>query len=146
MQALTHWGRVTHICVSKLTIIGSYNSLSPDRKCVWKCRLRNGRYFVSASMCEAMDASLNNVLEHLVDQWIHVSLIISKAAKSNFNPSMDNNDRPSKVLGEITYPIPSFNGCTVEVWRMDKLFHPTFIMHWTINIAIEVKPCKLKGS
>ena len=80
-------------------------------------------------MCEAMDASLNNVLKHLVDQWIHVSLIKSKAAKSNFNPSMDNNDRPSKVLGEITYPTPSFNGCTVEVWRMDKLFHPTFIMH-----------------
>ena len=28
---LTHWGRVTHICVGKLTIIGSYNGLSPGR-------------------------------------------------------------------------------------------------------------------
>ena len=28
---LTHWGRVTHICVSKLTIIGSDNGLSPGR-------------------------------------------------------------------------------------------------------------------
>ena len=27
---LTHWSRVTHICVSKLTIIGSDNGLSPD--------------------------------------------------------------------------------------------------------------------
>ena len=27
---LTHWGPVTHICVSKLTIIGSDNGLSPD--------------------------------------------------------------------------------------------------------------------
>ena len=27
---LTHWGRVTHICVSKLTIIASDNGLSPD--------------------------------------------------------------------------------------------------------------------
>ena len=26
---LTHWGRVTHICVSELTIIGSDNGLSP---------------------------------------------------------------------------------------------------------------------
>ena len=26
---LTHWGRVTHICVDNLTIIGSYNGLSP---------------------------------------------------------------------------------------------------------------------
>ena len=30
--ALTHWGRVTHICVSKLTIIGSDNGLSPSRR------------------------------------------------------------------------------------------------------------------
>ena len=28
---LTHWGRVTHICVGKLSIIGSDNGLSPDR-------------------------------------------------------------------------------------------------------------------
>ena len=29
---LTHWGRVTHICVSKLTIIGSDHGLSPVRR------------------------------------------------------------------------------------------------------------------
>ena len=79
-----HWGRVTHICVSKLNIICSDNGLSPgrrqaiiwtnagmlligslgtnfieilieiltfpSRKCVWKCRQRNGGYFVSATM------------------------------------------------------------------------------------------------
>ena len=28
---LTHWGRVTHICASKLIIISSDNGLSPDR-------------------------------------------------------------------------------------------------------------------
>ena len=28
----THWGWVTHICVSKLTIIGSDNGMSPDRR------------------------------------------------------------------------------------------------------------------
>ena len=32
LGALTHWGRVTHICVSKLTIIGSDNGLSPGRR------------------------------------------------------------------------------------------------------------------
>ena len=32
LNDLTHWGRVTHICVSKLTIIGSDNGLSPDRR------------------------------------------------------------------------------------------------------------------
>ena len=30
--ALTHWGWVTHICVSKLTTIGSDNGLSPGRR------------------------------------------------------------------------------------------------------------------
>ena len=29
---LTHWGRVMHLCVSKLTIIGWDNGLSPDRR------------------------------------------------------------------------------------------------------------------
>ena len=31
-QLLTHWGRVTHICVGKLTIIGSDKGLSPGRR------------------------------------------------------------------------------------------------------------------
>ena len=31
-SCLTHWGRVTHICVIKLTIIGSDNGLSPGRR------------------------------------------------------------------------------------------------------------------
>ena len=30
--SLTHWHRVTHICVGKLTIIGSDNGLSPGRR------------------------------------------------------------------------------------------------------------------
>ena len=29
---LTHWGRVTHICLGNLTIIGSDNGLSPGRR------------------------------------------------------------------------------------------------------------------
>ena len=70
---LTHWGRVTHICVSKLIIIGSDNGLSPgrrqaiiwtnaeilsigplsfhSRKCIWKCRQEIGSHLVPASMC-----------------------------------------------------------------------------------------------
>ena len=87
ISLLTHWGRVTHIGVGKLTTIGSNNGLSPDRrqaiistnggiwligplgtnfreivieiltfsfKKIWKCRLRNGSYFVSVSMCYRM--------------------------------------------------------------------------------------------
>ena len=32
LTVLNHWGRVTHICVSELTIIGSDNGLSPGRR------------------------------------------------------------------------------------------------------------------
>ena len=32
LLTLTHWGRVTHVYVSKLTIIGSDNGLSPGRR------------------------------------------------------------------------------------------------------------------
>ena len=32
LNVLTHWGRVTHICVSKITIIGSDNGLSPGQR------------------------------------------------------------------------------------------------------------------
>ena len=31
-QLLTHWGRVTHICIGNLNIIGSDNGLSPGRR------------------------------------------------------------------------------------------------------------------
>ena len=31
-KTLTHWGRVTHVYDSKLTIIGSHNGLSPGRR------------------------------------------------------------------------------------------------------------------
>ena len=31
LAGLTHWGRVTHICINKTTIIGSDNGLSPGR-------------------------------------------------------------------------------------------------------------------
>ena len=32
LHGLTHWGRATHICVAKLTTIGSDNGLSPRRR------------------------------------------------------------------------------------------------------------------
>ena len=31
-EKLTHWGRVTHMCVGKIIIIGSDNGLSPERR------------------------------------------------------------------------------------------------------------------
>ena len=83
---LTHWGPVTHICVSKLTTIGSDNGLSPgrcqaiiltnarillirtseakfehlhSRKSIWNCRLEKWRPF-----CLGLNGLSENDLRH----------------------------------------------------------------------------------
>ena len=46
---------------------------------------------------------------------------------TTFNPKMHRiHDR---VLGEITYPFPNFNGCTVEVWEWTSNFIPHLAEH-----------------
>ena len=92
MTYLTHWCRVTHICVAKLAIIGSDTGLSShyvnqcwrlligplgtyisdilfgihifhSRKCTSKCRLRNGVRSASASVWKAAVISARKCLE-----------------------------------------------------------------------------------
>ena len=83
---LTHWCGVTHICISKLTTIGrcqaiiwtqagilfirtvetNFSEMLDEirpfsfKECTWKCRLRNGVHFVSASMCQNISLSILN--------------------------------------------------------------------------------------
>ena len=71
-SVFTHWGRVTHICVSKLTITVSDNVLSSGRRQTilkLKCRLRNGGHFVSASMYRVEYISCN-----ISDRWLKMML------------------------------------------------------------------------
>ena len=44
----------------------------------------------------------------------------------NLHPNMDNH-MSCKVWDEITYPVPNFNGCTVEVWKWISNFISHFI-------------------
>ena len=50
---LTHWGRVTHICVSKLTSIGSDNGLSVRNKHQWNFN-RNSYIFIQENRFECV--------------------------------------------------------------------------------------------
>ena len=72
---LTHWGRVTHICVSKLAIIGSDNGLSPGRRqaIIWT----NAEILLIGSLGTNFNANFNrnsnifieeNALENVVCQ------------------------------------------------------------------------------
>ena len=94
---LTHWGRVTHICVSNLTIIGSDNGLSPDRRqaIIWtsggilfigplgtnfsetsieiiKVSFIKMRLKVSSAKLRPFCLGLN-VLKHLADEYQHIA-------------------------------------------------------------------------
>ena len=55
------------------------------------------------------------------------------------------NQMAKKVCNEIPNPFPSFNGCTVEVWRWDSNFIPNIIMDvttypcWDLSYTMLVK-------
>ena len=70
---MTHWGQVKHICVSKLTIIGSDNGSSPGRRqaIVWIndgiLLIRSLRTNFSKSLCEIRTFSFKkNPFENVV--------------------------------------------------------------------------------
>ena len=45
-----------------------------------------------------------------------------------YHASLINNHIPRKVWDKITYPLPNFNGCNVEVWQWISNFIPHYIM------------------
>ena len=65
---LTHWGRVTHICVSKLTIIGSENGLSSSAKAWWWNPMR-----VFSALLAHSEISRFNCTESWIEVIRHVS-------------------------------------------------------------------------
>ena len=77
---LTHWGRGTHVCVSKLSIVGSDNGLSPGRrqaiiwtnagilligplgnKLQWNLN-RNSNIFIQENACENVVCEMASIL------------------------------------------------------------------------------------
>ena len=69
---LTHWGRVTHICVGNLTIIVSDNGLSPGRRqaIIWTSAgillIGHLRTNFSEILTEILAFSLKNAFESIV--------------------------------------------------------------------------------
>ena len=64
----THWGRVMHICVGKLTIIGSDNGLSPERrqaiiwtKLQWNFN-QNSNIFIQENAFENVICEMTSIL------------------------------------------------------------------------------------
>ena len=63
ITSITYWGRVTNICVSKLTIIGSDNGLSPGRRqaIVWT---NDGRFLIGP-----LETNFSEILSEIHTFW-----------------------------------------------------------------------------
>ena len=68
---LTHWGRETHICVAKLTIIGSENGLSPGRRqsIVWTNAGILLIRTLGTNLSEILENAFENVTCEMVSIW-----------------------------------------------------------------------------
>ena len=76
LSSLTHWGQVMHICVIKLTIIGSDNGLSPGQRhaIIWT----NDVIFVNWILGSKLQWNLNRNLYIFIDEnvvWKMVAIL-----------------------------------------------------------------------
>ena len=117
LKRLTHWGRVTHICVSKLTIIGSDNGLPPDRRqaIIWT---NAGIWLI-----RTLGTNFSEILGEIHSfSFKKMHLKMSSAKGRLF----------SLGLNELNY-----NGCTIEVWKWITIFIPHFVMGVITNPLCE---------
>ena len=93
-QVLTHWGRVTHICVSKLTIIGSDNGLSPGR--------RQAIILTNAGilLIRPLGTNFNEMLIEIVKfSFMKMRLKVSSAKWRPFCLGLNVLTKPARILG-----------------------------------------------
>ena len=83
-DCLTHWGRVTHICISELTIIGSDNGLLPSRRqaIIWN---NDGLLFIGPLGTNFSEI----VIEILTSSFKKMRLKVSSAKRRPFCLGLD---------------------------------------------------------
>ena len=76
-ECLTHWGRVMHICIGNVTIIGSGNGLAPGRRqaIIWT----NDGYITDAYMHHS--ASMSKAFALSQDSITHLNINLSVILK-----------------------------------------------------------------
>ena len=108
---LTHWGRVTHICVSNLTIIGLDNGLSPGRRQANICT--NGGIL----LIRPLGTNFNEILIRIQTfsfKKIHVKNVVWKMAAILSQPQCVNggltNQISERALGNFIFFYPAMYG------------------------------------
>ena len=90
---LTHWCRLTHICISKLTTIGSDNGLSPDRHqaIIW-----TSARFCQLNPWEQTSVKFHRILYIFIDENAF-EIVVWKLAAILPRPQCDNPPGPEVV-------------------------------------------------
>ena len=78
VTSLTHWGRVTHMCVSKLNIVVSDNGLSPDRRqaIIWT----NAVIFLTGSLRTNLSEILIEIYIFFIQENVFENVVKKLAA------------------------------------------------------------------
>ena len=126
---------MTHICVGILTSTGSDNGLSPGRchAIIWTnagillIELLGTKFSeilitIQAFSFKKMHLRMSSAKWRLFRLGLNVFTLIPVWTSSNYISY--------KVWGEVTYPSPNFNGCTVEVW----VWISNFIFHTLLGM------------
>ena len=136
-ELLTHWGRVTHIWVNKLTIIGSDNGLSPDRRqaIIWTNAdlLLNGFLETSSSEIGIKIWAFSFKKMHLQMssvKWRPFCLGLNVLIKANMHPMKNKNTQDLRY--RFYYKIKLLNSYISSTyahlildWCMRKLYSKT---------------------
>ena len=61
------------------------------------------------------------------EQFSLARVLLGPFYQRGLSPAWINNHTPGKVWSEITYPFPTFNGASVEVWEWSWISN--FILH-----------------
>ena len=120
-KSLTHWGRVTHICISKLIIIGSDSGLSPGRRqaIIWTndgiLLIRTFRTNFSEIVSEIHTFSSKKMRSkcrqenggHLVSAWMCIRL----------NTRLLQSVIPKSRFGMLCNLLPRFEQDPIQTWN-----------------------------
>ena len=125
-QKLTHWGRVTHICVGKLTSIGSDNGLSPGRR----------QAIIRTNAGILLIRPLGNKL-----QWILVEILIFSFKKMHLKMS-SGKWRPS-CLGLNVLNSRTFHGKKAHFSNNIESLSGALQMHYSVLKKLPIHQIKI---
>ena len=99
LDELTHWGRMTHICVSRLTITGSDNGLSPGRRqaIIWT----NAGILLIGPLWTNFS---ENLIEILTFSYTKMRLKVSSAKWRPFGLGLDELSQVTTIHLKIGHP------------------------------------------